>query len=54
MSDTTTTRLQRSLDVVLDHAVADQKIVGGVLLVALHGQTVYSRAAGFADREARR
>ena len=54
MNDTTTTRLQRSLDTVLDKAVADRTIVGGVLLVSSHGQTVYSRAAGFADREARR
>jgi CubicO group peptidase (beta-lactamase class C family) len=50
----TTTRLQRSLDGVLEKAVTDQAIVGGVLLVSVHGQTAYSRAVGFADREARR
>ena len=54
MSETTTTRLQGALDGVLDKAIAERSIVGGVLLVSLHGQTVYSRAAGFADREARR
>jgi CubicO group peptidase (beta-lactamase class C family) len=54
MNDTTAIRLQRSLDPVLDKAIADRSIVGGVLLVASQGQTVYSRATGFADREARR
>jgi len=53
MSDITT-RLQRSLDGVLDKAVADRTIVGGVLLVSSQGQPVYSRAVGFADREAQR
>jgi CubicO group peptidase (beta-lactamase class C family) len=50
----TPSRLQRSLDEVLDRALADRKIVGGVALVSLRGTTVYSRAVGFADREARR
>ncbi len=53
-SDITTTRLQRSLDGVLDKAVADRTIVGGVPLVSSQGQPVYSRAVGFADREAQR
>lgn len=50
----TPTRLQRSLDAVLDKAVADRTIVGGVLLVSSHGQTVYGQTVGFADRESRR
>ena len=54
MNDSSNTRLKRALDAVLDKAVADRTMVGGVLLVSLHGSTVYSRAAGFADREARR
>ena len=47
-------RLQESLDGVLDQAVTDRTIVGGVLLVSSRGKTAYSRAVGFADREARR
>lgn len=41
------------LDAVIDHAIADQTIVGTVILVAENGEIVYRRAAGFADREAR-
>ncbi|WP_342897118.1 serine hydrolase domain-containing protein, partial [Thermoanaerobacter sp. CM-CNRG TB177] len=40
------------LDAVIDHAIADQTIVGTVILVAENGEIVYRRAAGFADREA--
>jgi CubicO group peptidase (beta-lactamase class C family) len=39
------------LDAVIDKAIADNRIVGGVFLVAGDG-FAYSRAAGFADREA--
>jgi CubicO group peptidase (beta-lactamase class C family) len=41
------------LDAVIDKAIADNRIVGGVFLVAGDDGTAYSRAAGFADREAR-
>ena len=53
MNDTTN-RLQPALDGVLDRAITDRTIVGAVLLVSSHGQTVYNRAVGFADRETRR
>ena len=43
--------IQKGLDAVLDKAIADRKIVGGVLSVSLHGQRVYERAVGYADRE---
>jgi len=47
-------QIEAGLDAVLDEAIANRKIVGGVLLVSLHGQRVYERAVGYADREARR
>jgi CubicO group peptidase (beta-lactamase class C family) len=45
-------RRQR-LDHVIDRALKEHRIVGGVLLVARHGELVYRRAAGLANREAR-
>lgn len=39
------------LDAVIDEAVG-RSIVGAVVLVAEHGDIVYARAAGYADREA--
>ncbi|QSQ18984.1 serine hydrolase [Pyxidicoccus parkwayensis] len=42
------------LDPVIDRALAEKRIVGTVVLVAKDGQVVYRRAAGFADREAKR
>lgn len=45
---------QAALDPVIDQAVAEQRIVGTVVLVAHHGELVYRRAAGLADREAER
>ena len=47
----TATLIQHGLDAVLDKAIADRKIVGGVLSVSLRGQRVYERAVGYADRE---
>jgi CubicO group peptidase (beta-lactamase class C family) len=47
----TATLIRNGLDAVLDQAIADRKIVGGVLSVSLHGQRVYERAVGYADRE---
>ncbi|WP_165421974.1 serine hydrolase domain-containing protein [Pseudoxanthomonas winnipegensis] len=44
--------LAKRLDAVLDTAVAEQRIVGAVVLVARDGQVVYRRAVGQADREA--
>ncbi|TWI70104.1 CubicO group peptidase (beta-lactamase class C family) [Pseudoduganella lurida] len=40
------------LDKVIDSAIARQRIVGAVVLVARDGEIVYRRAAGHADREA--
>jgi CubicO group peptidase (beta-lactamase class C family) len=45
--------LKSRVDAVVDSAL-EKKIVGTVLLIARHGEIVYSRAAGFADREAGR
>ncbi|MDZ5449374.1 serine hydrolase domain-containing protein [Labrys sp. ZIDIC5] len=42
------------LDGVIDRALAEKRIVGTVVLVARDGDRVYERAAGLADREARR
>jgi len=46
--------IKTGLDAVLDQAITDRKIVGGVLIVSLRGERVYERAVGYADREARR
>jgi CubicO group peptidase (beta-lactamase class C family) len=45
--------LARRIDPVLDRAIAAQKLVGTVVLVARDGKVVYARAAGLADREAK-
>ncbi|SEK01382.1 MULTISPECIES: serine hydrolase [unclassified Variovorax] len=42
------------IDAVLDQALADQRLVGAVVLVAHGGRLVHRRAAGLADREAGR
>jgi CubicO group peptidase (beta-lactamase class C family) len=42
------------VDQVVDRAVADGRIVGAVILVARRGEILYSRAAGLADREAKK
>ena len=39
------------IDRVVDAALKAQRIVGGVILVARHGETRYRRAFGLADRE---
>jgi CubicO group peptidase (beta-lactamase class C family) len=44
--------LQRRLDASVDGALETHRIVGTVVLVAHHGEPVYRRAAGLADREA--
>jgi CubicO group peptidase (beta-lactamase class C family) len=50
----TATAWHGGLDRALDSALAEQRIVGAVLLVAQRGEIVYRRAAGLADREAGR
>jgi CubicO group peptidase (beta-lactamase class C family) len=44
--------LARRLDAVLERAIAEQRVVGAVVLVARDGTVVYRRAIGSADREA--
>lgn len=39
------------IDRVVDRAIEEQRIVGGVILVAQHGDMLYRRAFGLADRE---
>jgi CubicO group peptidase (beta-lactamase class C family) len=46
--------LVKRLDAVVDRALAGERIVGVVIFVARDGEIVYHRAAGFADREARK
>jgi CubicO group peptidase (beta-lactamase class C family) len=55
-TDTTraSSHLAGELDAVLVHALAEQRIVGAVVLVAHRGELVYERAIGQADREAGR
>ncbi|WP_421927623.1 serine hydrolase domain-containing protein [Neoaquamicrobium sediminum] len=56
MTNRTTPDLERrfgdSIDVAIERALAEQRIVGCVVLVADNGELVYERAAGYADREA--
>lgn len=40
-----------AIDRAIDAALADNRIVGGVVLVMQDGEILYRRAAGFADRE---
>ena len=42
----------QSLDTAIEKAIADKRLVGTVVLVALDGKLIYHRAAGYADREA--
>ncbi|WP_150642760.1 serine hydrolase domain-containing protein [Pseudomonas fluorescens] len=51
-ADTGQPELAGRLDGVIERAVAEQRIVGTVVIVLRDGQVVYRRAAGFADREA--
>jgi CubicO group peptidase (beta-lactamase class C family) len=54
VADDQNAALGARLDPVIDHAIADKRIVGTVVLVARDGELVYARAAGLADREAGR
>ncbi|MFS2068360.1 serine hydrolase domain-containing protein [Pseudomonas sp. CT11-2] len=44
--------LASRVDAAIDSAIADNRLVGTVVVVARNGETVYRRAAGFMDREA--
>jgi CubicO group peptidase (beta-lactamase class C family) len=46
--------LQRKVDAVIDQAIAEDRIVGAVVLVSQDGKLVYERAAGVADKESRK
>ena len=46
--------LEQRVSDCLDRAVSDERLVGGVVLVAKNGDTVVEIAAGLADREAGR
>lgn len=46
--------LESAVDDVIDRALAEQRIVGAVVLIARGGEVAYARAAGLADREAGR
>lgn len=46
--------LAARLDPILDAALAEQRLVGAVALVAKKGELAYARAVGLADREAGR
>jgi len=43
--------LRTKLDLAMDQAVAQKRIVGSVVIVSHKGKVVYHRAAGFSDRE---
>ena len=43
-----------ALDRVINDAVNNHRIVGAEVIAARHGEIVYQRAAGYADRESRR
>ncbi|KLD79537.1 beta-lactamase family protein [Xanthomonas hyacinthi] len=42
------------IDAAIDTAMAEQRLVGAVVLLSLEGKIAYQRAIGFADREANR
>lgn len=44
--------LKQKIDAVIDQSIADNRMVGAVVLVAREGQLVYQRAAGLADKKA--
>ncbi|NMI05648.1 beta-lactamase family protein [Paenibacillus sp. SZ31] len=48
------TTLHTYVDQAIDRALSEKRIVGTVVQVALRGELIYTRAAGFADREQKR
>jgi CubicO group peptidase (beta-lactamase class C family) len=44
--------VQQVIDAVVDEALEAGRVVGAVVLVRDHGELLYARAAGYADREA--
>jgi CubicO group peptidase (beta-lactamase class C family) len=52
LDKTDTKAMTARLDAAVDRAISERRIVGGVVIVAVNGETVYQRAAGYSDREA--
>ncbi len=52
LSASADTDLSGRIDAVIDAAIAENRVAGAVVLVSRDGESVYARAAGFADREA--
>jgi CubicO group peptidase (beta-lactamase class C family) len=46
--------LKQKVDAVIDQAIAEDRIVGAVVLVSQDGKVVYERAAGLVDKESRK
>ena len=46
--------LKQKVDAVIDQAIAEDRIVGTVVLIEQDGKLVYERAAGLADKESRK
>lgn len=46
--------LKQKVDAVIDQAIAENRMVGAVVLVAQDGKTIYQRAAGLIDKENRK
>jgi CubicO group peptidase (beta-lactamase class C family) len=46
--------LKQKVDAVIDQAIAEDRIVGTVVLIEQNGKLVYERAAGLADKESRK
>ena len=44
--------VQQAIYAVVDEALEAGRVVGAVVLVRDHGELLYARAAGYADREA--
>ncbi|MCB8880706.1 beta-lactamase family protein [Acidisoma cellulosilytica] len=47
-----TERAGQAIDALLDRVLAEKRLVGAVVRVQRHGRPFYSKAVGFADREA--
>jgi CubicO group peptidase (beta-lactamase class C family) len=52
MTQTLAADIEQKLDAVIDRALAEQRLVGAVVLVSEDGRPAYARAAGLADRQA--
>ncbi|RJT46082.1 serine hydrolase domain-containing protein [Rahnella woolbedingensis] len=49
-----TAALKSRTDQVLDRAIESKRLVGAIVLIARHGELIYHRATGLADRESAR